>query len=430
MQIRDRIKELRRVPASQLRPNPKNWRTHPQEQADALRGVLAEVGIADACIAREMPDGSLMLLDGHLRTETLGGELVPVLVLDVNEEEADKILATLDPLTAMAGLDNSKLENLLDGIEFENEAIKQMMNSLEPIVLPDEPKEIIEDEPQAPPVEPITKPGDLWILNEHRLLCGDSTNNQDVKRLMQNHLWQLAATSPPYNQGNSHSDGFIHTKGGQTSKGVKLYEDAGSDNLSKEDYFQFCIDILSVMAQFADKESNAVAWNVAYNAKSRCDYGRIVFCDKNPFKVQETIIWDKCHAINLPQVNIYSRRCEFVFVMSNSEKYRTSQVYNDCRWNYWQIKSAGSQITGESVEHRAAFPVGLAARMISDFSLSGDIVYEPFLGSGTTLIAAEQLGRKCYGMEISPQYCDVIVKRWETFTGKKAELCRSKTTTG
>jgi hypothetical protein len=129
MQIRDRIKELRRVPASQLRPNPKNWRTHPKEQADALRGVLAEVGIADACIAREMPDGSLMLLDGHLRTETLGGEIVPVLVLDVNEEEADKILATLDPLAILAEQDDQKLYDLLNSVESQNPSLQEFLKS-------------------------------------------------------------------------------------------------------------------------------------------------------------------------------------------------------------------------------------------------------------------------------------------------------------
>ena len=141
MQIRDRIKELRRVPASQLRPNPKNWRTHPQEQADALRGVLAEVGIADACIAREMPDGSLMLLDGHLRTETLSGELVPVLVLDVNEEEADKILATLDPLTAMADMNTAKLNDLINSLDITSEGMQAIIDTL---ILPGESIESIE----------------------------------------------------------------------------------------------------------------------------------------------------------------------------------------------------------------------------------------------------------------------------------------------
>ena len=113
MNIRNRIKELRNVAASELRPNPKNWRTHPETQRNALRGILAEVGIAAACLARELPDGSLMLIDGHLRAETASGTTVPVLVLDVNEEEADKILATLDPLAAMAGSDAVQLDALL-----------------------------------------------------------------------------------------------------------------------------------------------------------------------------------------------------------------------------------------------------------------------------------------------------------------------------
>lgn len=104
MQIRDRIKELRRVKAADLRPNPRNWRTHPQEQQDALRGILAEVGFADALLARELPDGSLELVDGHLRAETTPDLEVPVLVLDLNEAEAAKVLATLDPLAAMSTL--------------------------------------------------------------------------------------------------------------------------------------------------------------------------------------------------------------------------------------------------------------------------------------------------------------------------------------
>jgi len=127
MQIRNRIKELRHVPASDLRPNPKNWRTHPKAQQDALRGILAEVGMADACLARELDDGTLMLIDGHLRAETIGEEVVPVLILDVDEAEADKILATLDPLAAMADSDAVKLDDLLRNIDTGSEALQEMI---------------------------------------------------------------------------------------------------------------------------------------------------------------------------------------------------------------------------------------------------------------------------------------------------------------
>src|ERR1700722_1306622 len=112
MQIRDRIKELRRVPASSLRPNPRNWRTHPANQRDALRGILAEVGYAGALLARELPDGSLELIDGHLRAETTPEALVPVLVLDVDEYEAAKLLATFDPLSALAETNGEALREM------------------------------------------------------------------------------------------------------------------------------------------------------------------------------------------------------------------------------------------------------------------------------------------------------------------------------
>lgn len=130
MQVRDRIKELRRVTAKDLIPNVKNWRSHPKAQADALRGILAEVGIADALIARELPDGRLMLIDGHLRAETLPEEVVPVLVLDVNEIEAEKILLTLDPLAGMAEADEGNLRALLDSVHTESEALAEMMKKL------------------------------------------------------------------------------------------------------------------------------------------------------------------------------------------------------------------------------------------------------------------------------------------------------------
>ncbi len=139
MLIKDRIKELRRVKASELLPNPKNWRTHPTNQKNALKGVLAEVGYADALIARELEDGTLQLLDGHLRAETTPDQEVPVLVLDVNEAEADKILATLDPLSAMAGKNEELLADLLTGIETESEALQDLLNqTLGQPTLPDD----------------------------------------------------------------------------------------------------------------------------------------------------------------------------------------------------------------------------------------------------------------------------------------------------
>lgn len=130
MHIRDRIKELRRVRASELVPNPRNWRTHPTKQREALQGVLAEIGYADALLARDLGDGRLLLIDGHLRAETTPESLVPVLVLDVTEEEADKLLATIDPLATLAGKDEEKLARLLADIQTDSAALQALLDGL------------------------------------------------------------------------------------------------------------------------------------------------------------------------------------------------------------------------------------------------------------------------------------------------------------
>lgn len=163
MNIRNRVKELRHVPACDLRPNPKNWRTHPKAQQDALKGVLAEVGMADACLARELDDGSLMLIDGHLRAETASEATVPVLILDVDEAEADKILATLDPLAAMAEKDAKQLASLLTTLKDQND-------SLTPLVWPDYIIDPLLSADWTPP-----EPGEM--------LTKEQKSEQDVLRL-------------------------------------------------------------------------------------------------------------------------------------------------------------------------------------------------------------------------------------------------------
>jgi len=130
MQIRDRIKDFRRVRADTLRPHPRNWRTHPKSQQDAMRGVLAEIGYAAALLARELAAGSLQLLDGHLRAELTPEALVPVLVLDVGDEEALKLLATLDPLAAMAETDAELLRGIVDEVQTESAAVRALLDSL------------------------------------------------------------------------------------------------------------------------------------------------------------------------------------------------------------------------------------------------------------------------------------------------------------
>src|SRR5262249_2286598 len=180
MHIRDRIKELRRVRAGDLKPHLKNWRSHPESQKSALRGLLAEIGYADTLLTRELPDGSLQLIDGHLRAETTPDSLVPVLVTDLTEEEAEKVLLTLDPLAAMATADKDSLQALLSSLQFESPDVTAMLEDvarefkIEPQALNLQGLTDPDDIP-APPDNATTQLGDLWLLGNHRLLCGDSS---------------------------------------------------------------------------------------------------------------------------------------------------------------------------------------------------------------------------------------------------------------
>jgi hypothetical protein len=130
-QFKDRILRLDRVKSSELAQNPKNWRTHPEAQQAAMRGVLSEIGWTDALIARQLPDGTLELIDGHLRASVDPDEVVPVLIVDVTEEESDKLLTILDPLTAMAGVDSGKLADLLNSVSFDTAGMNVLLESLQ-----------------------------------------------------------------------------------------------------------------------------------------------------------------------------------------------------------------------------------------------------------------------------------------------------------
>lgn len=130
MQIRDRILRFDRIPAQALLPHPANWRRHPDGQRAVLAGVLEEIGFAGAVLARQLDDGSLQLIDGHLRQETVDGDFpVPTLVLDVTEEEALKLLASVDPIAAMAEMDAAAYDRLAGAIRFQDDAVNAMLEA-------------------------------------------------------------------------------------------------------------------------------------------------------------------------------------------------------------------------------------------------------------------------------------------------------------
>ena len=402
MKIRDRIKELRRVKASELHPNPKNWRTHPKQQLDALRGVLAEVGFAGAELARELPDGSLQLIDGHARAEIAGDAEIPVLILDVTESEADKILATFDPLGAMAEADAGKLEELLREVQTGSEALAEMLAELaEDNGILDSlgDAEVVEDEAPEPPVDPITKAGDLWVLGDHRLLCGDSTKTEDVERLMDGAKADLCFTDPPYNIASE-------------NKGVAADVSKAHRNLMDSDWDKG-FDFKSVADRLLDcmAESATVYVCTSHHLASSIWDWMKQWSSHNSW-----CVWSKPNPMPSLMKRHWTWNAELICYATRG-RHTFNFPAEGHSLSVWEI----NKVNGKS-GHPTEKPVAVPAHAISHSSSLGHLCVDLFLGSGSTLIAAEQLGRKCYGMEISPQYCDVIVKRWENLTGKKAVL--------
>jgi DNA modification methylase len=233
--------------------------------------------------------------------------------------------------------------------------------------------------------------GDLFEIGEHRLLCGDSTDSDAVAKLMDGRKADLIFTSPPYN-GNT-----------QTPQG-KLYLNNDLDNKTEEDYLNFLDEIKNCFYTIL-KSKGIVCWNIMYNNNSRQSFIKNVnrFIDSG-LLLNETIIWKK-NAIPLSKG--LSRAFEFIFIFQKDEldfSYQEKYSYNE---NVWEISNAKAQIE----HHKACFPVELPSKGIKLFTKEQMILFEPFTGSGTTMVASHQLNRKCYGMELDPKYCQVIVDR-------------------
>jgi DNA modification methylase len=235
--------------------------------------------------------------------------------------------------------------------------------------------------------------GDLIEIGQHRLLCGDSTDSDAVARLMDGQRADMVFTSPPYNANAS-------------VNGKKLYEDNQLDNKTEEDYLKF-LDETKDSFYTILKSKGIVCWNIMYNNNSRQSFIKNVnrFIESG-LLLTETIIWKK-NAIPLSKG--LSRAFEFIFIFQKDEldfSYQEKHSYNE---NVWEISNAKTQIE----THKACFPVELPSNGIKLFTKENMIVFEPFTGSGTTMVAAHQLNRKCFGMELDPKYCQVIVDRMQ-----------------
>lgn len=414
MKIRDRIRELRRVKASELLRNPRNWRTHPAAQGRALRALLTEIGYADALIARELPDGQLQLIDGHLRAETTPDEQVPVLVLDVTEEEADKLLLTLDPLAAMAETNAERIKALLETVRTDDEAVQELFKRTagERLWRVLHPQEIDEAEVAPEKADELktkwgTENGQVWKIEQHRLTCGDCTDEAVPGRLFGNgetRRLRLVWTDPPYGVSYGDKTGWMNRNGAQPRR-----KPIHNDDLAP--------------AQVAALFSAALTNAVAYTERGAAIYATVpsgpllpVFIaamERGGFGYRHCLVWVK-QSFVLGRSDYHYRHEPILYGWrEDGPHYFTEDRTHD------SIFEINRPMVSEL--HPTTKPVELIARMVANSSGLGELVYDPFSGSGSTLLAAHQLGRIDYGVEIDPGYVAVTLERF-SMLGLKPQL--------
>ena len=354
-----------------------------------------------------------MLIDGHLRADTSPDTEWPVLILDVDEVEARKLLVSLDPLAAMAEPDPEKLDALLREIDTGSEALMEMLSDLaDEAGLYQETPEIVEDEVPEPPEEPITKPGDLWLLGEHRLLCGDSTKAEDVVRVMGGERAACIFTDPPYGVSVAKKNAALNANpspNGGNSGGGRNTCDIIDDDLTPEELEA------QLLQAFVNIRLHAMAEDCTLFVCSPQGCGlsmmMMMMMQKAGLKARHVLIWVK----NQPTFSMGRLDYDYQHepILLTLLKRHKRPMRGTHKTSVWKIDKPR-----KSAEHPTMKPVELYANAYLNNSDDGDAVFDAYCGSGTAIVAAEQVGRKARGLEISPAYCDVSCHRYLNLSGK------------
>lgn len=412
--------KLEQAPISALKPYPRNARTHSKRQIEQIARSIDRFGFTNPVLV----DDAMMIIAGHGRVEAakvLGLEEVPIVRLShLTEAEKRAYILADNRLAEKSGWDQEilaiELQGLID-LNFDVEIAGFAIAEADAIIgaaadADPEGPSTPEDQTPAPEAAAITQPGDVWILGPHRLLCGDALQAESYAALMQTETADLIFTDPPY---NVPIDGFVGGNGNATRREFAM----ASGEMTEREFEAFLTTALKAAAAVTNDGSFAFVCMDWRHMSEMLAAGRAVFDE-----LKNLCVWTKS---NGGMGSLYRSQHELVFVfkrgtgphLNNVELGRFGRNRTNV-WAYAGVNAFGAHRDAELAMHPTVKPVALIQDAILDVTKRGDILLDPFGGSGSTLVAAERCGRKARLIELDPLYCDVIVRRFESYTGKQA----------
>lgn len=396
---RSRIIGHAEVAPSDLVPNPENWRSHPQEQRDALGGALGDVGWVTEVIVNKTTGH---LVDGHLRLDlalSRGEPFVPVTYVDLTVDEERLVLATLDPLAAMADAEVIPLQELLSQLDPNSAALSRMLENLgkqyEPtrhgLADPDDAPDLVD--------ESDIKRGDVFALGDHRVMCGDA--REDLATLMGGVRADCLWTDPPY--------GVNYV--GKTPARLRI----DGDGLIADE----TVEAVFTAARAVVVEGAPFYCASPAGSRSFTFWRAIVTAG---WQFHQELVWVKDSMV-LGHSDYHFQHEPILYGYAPTTGRAGRGRHKGSRWHGGNSQKSVFNVERpkRSEEHPTMKPVALIEPMLRNSSPIGGVILEPFAGSGSTIIAAEITGRRCYAMDIDPRYVAVAIGRWETFTGQLAE---------
>jgi DNA modification methylase len=398
------------VEVDRLKPAEFNPRTMLPEAQRRLRKSLEHFGTVDPLVVRRS-DG--LVIGGHQRLEALkelGQRLAPVVFIEVDDAQAKALNVQLNNPSSQGEWDESSLVSLLAELNidlpdieitgFDLEEVGEFLDTLETEELLDDR---VDDVPELPH-EAVTKAGDLYHLGRHRLLCGDATKREDVARLMSGQPADAVFTDPPYNLDYDFSNNGMVQTGQRKARFGKIM----NDSMSPDEYRKFIAGAFGLML---DVMRSGATFYVTGGRTSTRVLNDVL--DGLDCHVSQWLIWVK-ENFNISRF-CYHPKHE---IITMGWKKGVAHEWHGDRAQVDVVEFARE--IGSTV-HPTQKPVALITYLLGNSSKRGDCILDLFGGSGSSLIACESIDRMCYVMELDPAYCDVIVRRWENFTGYKAE---------